>query len=70
MGEFASLPAGGLPASPRKPPTRPSYDVTSVDAHVWASALNTPRAERVCARSETLGGGAGEAGARGAGGPP
>jgi hypothetical protein len=43
--------------------TRPSTDVDSVDVRVWASALNSPRAERVRARSETLGGGAGEAGA-------
>jgi hypothetical protein len=35
MGEFASLPAGGLRRIPPKTPHASDSDVTSVDACVW-----------------------------------
>jgi len=58
----------GIP--PKTPHPTESVRPTVISALRVRQRLYIPGAERVCERSDILGGGAGEAGARGADGPP
>jgi hypothetical protein len=60
------------PPAPKTPHPTEGGRLADNDVHVsvWGSALQVTGAERVCVRSDCFGGGAGEAGARGAEGPP